>query len=137
MINSARYRISLRITHPSIASGRISKELGLIPKFCYTSGDQKLTPKGEVLPGIRKESFWTYELVATDEPFEQTLEAFNSTLKDKEPFLNEINQTGGRLEYFVGWFATGDSGFSLAPHLLSQLVAIGIKLTINVYVEKP
>lgn len=137
MINSERYRMSLRITHPSIVSEHVSKELGLAPKFSYTSGDQKLTPKGGELPGIRKDSFWTYELAATDEPFEHAVEKFTSALKEKKSFLEKITETGGRVEYFVGWFTTGNSGFSLEPHLLSQLAAIGVNLTINVYVEDP
>ncbi len=112
-------------------------ELGLVPKFAYTAGDKRLTPKGNEIPGVRKESFWCCEFTATDDPIELVISSITMELTEKKAFLRYLIETGGRLEYFVGWFTTGNSGFDLTPDLLSQLASIGIGLSFDIYTENP
>ncbi|MEE7545860.1 DUF4279 domain-containing protein [Xanthomonas sp. Kuri4-1] len=135
MVDSTRYRISLRITHPSIRGDEINAELGLTPKISYTVGDRRLTPKGHELPGIRKESFWCYELASHDEPFEIAISNFSKELAKHKSFLDRLSATGGRLEYFIGWFSFENSGSVLEEGLLKLLADLKINLAFDIYPE--
>jgi hypothetical protein len=133
MSNSARYKISFRITHPNIRTDEISSELGLAPRISYTVGDKKLTPKGNEVPGIRKESFWCYELAIGDELIEIEISNFSNKLAEKKGFLDRVSATGGRLEYFIGWFSSENSGFVLENDLLRRLSDLKINLAFDIY----
>ncbi|WP_411849351.1 DUF4279 domain-containing protein [Stenotrophomonas sp. LGBM10] len=133
MSNSIRYRISLRITHPSIASDEISAELGLNPRISYTAGDKKLTPKGREVPATRKETFWCYELPTGDEPFELVISRFSKELAEKKSFLDRLSSTGGHVEHFIGWFSPENSGFVLENGLLKLLAELKITLAFDIY----
>jgi hypothetical protein len=135
MTDAVRYKITLRIAHPSLNSKRISDELGLTPAFAYTAGDKKITPKGTELPGTRKESFWRHEIAITDEPIELAIMRVTVSLAEKKWFLRHISETGGRVEYFIGWFTAENSGFVLAHSLLGQLSDVGIDLSFDIYPE--
>ncbi|HEY5971429.1 MAG TPA: DUF4279 domain-containing protein [Pseudoxanthomonas sp.] len=134
MSHSTRYRVSLRITHPSIDEKTISDELGLVPKVSYTAGDQKVTPKGTEISGIRKESFWCHEYAITDdEPIELSLEKFSQNLAKKKTFFWRISESGGRAECFIGWFSSENSGFVLQHGFLHQLADLKIDLSFDIY----
>lgn len=133
MTSPERYRISLRITHPNIDSGEIGKELSLAPKFSYTYGDRKITPRGNELAGTRRETFWYYELPASTEPIEVVLDKFTTGLSKNKVFLELISKTGGRVEFFIGWFSSGGSGFTLSSGLLKKIVEVGIELSFDFY----
>lgn len=133
MTCSAKYKITLRVTHPSLDSKRIGNELGLAPKFAYTAGDKKITPKGTEVPGIRKESFWSHEIDTAEEPIELAIMRVTASLAEMKDFLRHIYETGGHVEYFIGWFSAKNSGFVLAHSLLGQLSDMGIDLSFDIY----
>ncbi|MFG6110513.1 DUF4279 domain-containing protein [Stenotrophomonas nematodicola] len=134
MNEKARYRISLRITHPNIRSIEISSRLGLEPDFSYTAGDRRLTPKGNEIGGIRKESFWCHELRSDDLTFELAISNLSQQLAKSKGFLDSLSSTGGHLEYFIGWFSAENSGFVLEGGLLRLLADLRISLAFDVYV---
>lgn len=133
MSDYARYRISLRITHPSIRSLEISNQLGLEPDFSYTAGDRRLTPKGNELRGTRKESFWCHELRSDDVTFELAISSFSQQLAKSKGFLDSLSSTGGHLEYFIGWFSAENSGFVLEDGVLRMLADLRISLAFDIY----
>jgi hypothetical protein len=135
MTQAARYKITLRITHPTLEAGRIGHELGLAPVFAYTAGDRRVTPKGTELPGTRKESYWYYVIGPTDEPIERTIARVTASLAEKKSFLRQISETGGRTEYFIGWFSSENSGFVFEHHLLGELSEMRIDLSFDIYPE--
>jgi hypothetical protein len=133
MTNQSHFKVSFRITHPTIDSSTIDSKLMLTPKFSYTVGEKKITPKGTEIDGIRNNSFWCHEFSDCDENFESSLKKFNKLLGEKSLFLKSLSDTGGTLEYFVGWFQSGNSGFVLDVELISQIADMGIQLSFNIY----
>ena len=128
-----KYNISLRITHPGMRSEQITKTLSLVPEFSWTAGDRKATPEGEELPGRRKESYWCYALPPSGQPIESSIARLNDSLASKQHVLVDIVATGGRIEYFVGWFSSENSGFVLKCELLRQLADLKIDLALDIY----
>jgi hypothetical protein len=135
MTQATRYKITLRIIHPSLEVGRISHELGLAPVFAYTAGDKRITPKGTELPGTRKESYWYHVIAPTDEPLERAIARATASLADRRSFFTHISETGGRVEYFIGWFSAENSGFVFEHSLLAQLSDMRIDLLFDIYPE--
>ena len=50
--------------------------------------------------------------------------------------LNQIVISGGRLEFFVGWFLDGNSGDVLEYQLLDQLAEMQISLSFDIYARE-
>jgi hypothetical protein len=136
MSGTDRYKISLRVSHPSADAKSIGMELGLEPVFFYTAGDKKITPKGTAIPGIRKDSFWYCDIPSDGHQIEAVLERVKDLLTTKQMFLDRLLTTGGRLECFVGWFSCkANSGFILDHVVLGQLGNLGVDIAIDIYCE--
>lgn len=133
MSDLIKFTISLRITHPNIRSDEISGELGLVPKFSYTAGDEKVTPKGNKVPGVRMESFWCHEFAVDDGCIEFAIFSISNVLAKNKAFLDRLSATGGRLEYFIGLFSYNGSGFVLKDDLLRQLADLKVSLAFDIY----
>jgi len=129
----SEFRISLRITHPKMPSDEITKSLELAPIFSYTAGDKKLTPKGTEIPGRRKESYWCHDVPASADDIESNIADCNAILANRRDVLLRIVDSGGRVEYFVGWFSSDNSGFVLRHELLRQLADLRIDLSFDLY----
>lgn len=62
MGNPFDYHISFRVTHPTLDAGTITAQLCMTPKFCWTVGEPRKTPKGTPLDGVREESYCTFDI---------------------------------------------------------------------------
>jgi Domain of unknown function (DUF4279) len=134
-MNSARYKISLRITHPSIKSDEITREIGLQPDIFYSVGDQKKTPVGTQLHAVRKESFWCCNLPESGDSLEEAIQSFTDSLEVRKIFFQRLTSTGGRIEYFIGWFCAGNSGFVMDCDISKKLSDLQINLAFDIYVD--
>lgn len=134
MNRPARFKISLRIRHPEMRSDDITKKLGLLPDVSYSVGDRRATPKGAELSGFRAETYWTHEWHVGGS-FESAINEVSARLLGNANFLHHLKETGGRLEYFVGWFSTGNSGFMLDHGILKLLSDLRMDLAFDVYAE--
>ena len=52
------YSVTLRIWHPSIDPEEITRALGIEPKRAFKVGTRRETPKGNLLDGTHRESYW-------------------------------------------------------------------------------
>ncbi|MBT2766949.1 DUF4279 domain-containing protein [Stenotrophomonas sp. ISL-67] len=109
--------------------------LGLSPKISYSAGDKRVTPKGTELTGFRTETFWSHEWLVGDS-FEVAVAGISAKLLEKAEFLRHLKETGGRLEYFIGWFSTENSGFVLEHRLLKLISDLKINLAFDIYAER-
>lgn len=134
MTSTARFKISLRITHPKARSDDITERLGLVPRVSYSVGDRRTTPKGTELEGFRAQTFWSYQWPAVD-PFEDAIANISNQLLEKRDFLLHLSETGGQLEYFIGWFTKDSSGFVLESGLLGVLSDLNINLAFDIYAD--
>jgi hypothetical protein len=115
----------------------VSDALGIKPSVLWKVGEPRRTPKGTALSGIYKTGFWTCRLV-DGASIEQDLSSALSAALDKvapgSPLFATIAQTGGRVEFFIGWFFDdGNSGDVLDHNLLGRLAGMSIDLSFDVY----
>lgn len=133
-MNTFKYAISFRIEHPGIDPREISAKLSLTPDTSWIAGSRRRSPKGERLEGNYKTTYWSYTLEhQPDMRLADCLEAFTTRLEPYKDFLTWIRSTGGRCEYFIGWFSGPNSGELLNYQLLSKLSRLQIDLALDIY----
>ena len=134
-----RYSVSLRIAHPTVNPDTITMKLGIQPFREWMAGEPRLTPKGQTLKGINKETYWVAELnrgksllsrkIALEDFLAEQLARF----KKMEKYFRHIRKTGGRVEFFVGLFCDKNMGAEFPSSLLATMGKLGIELSLDIY----
>lgn len=136
-----RFKISLRLTHPTHGLSNCSAEFGLDPFREWKVGDTRTTPKGRALEGFRRESYWTASLdTVAHSDLEAALAHIAQWLSRHSPFLRNHTRSGGSVGLFIGFFlGRFNSGFSLEPSLLEKYSSLGVTLDFDMYgpVDEP
>jgi hypothetical protein len=125
--------LSLRLVHPTIDPALISTELGMSADRSWIAWEPRTTPRGDILEGLRKESYWTRTLSEAKDadPGEQISVALD-LLNSHADFLRQIRATGGRIMFYLSWGHDGDTGAVLSSALMLRMAELGIDLGINV-----
>lgn len=135
-MSNFKFDLSFRIFHPSMDVGGIITKLNMKPAFSKNIGEQRKTPKGKLLSGIYDSSYVSFKL---DEPnitvLSECIAYWNKYLLKYKEFLKEIYSSGGKLEYFIGWYSEGNSGEVFEIDLMKELVDLGINIALDIYAE--
>ena len=133
-MNRFKFDLSFRIRHPQMDAEKICVQLGLEAKHKWTAGSQRKTPKGDLLEGTYDESYCTFPIDHDEETeLADLIKSSTQSLKLCEHFLQLISSTGGRLEYFIGWYSSGNSGEEFDADLIAELANLGIGLSFDFY----
>ena len=135
------YSVSLRISHPTMDPGALTKSLRLKPSNAWTAGEPRRTPNGKPLKGINRESFWTARLIqkrfatTPTRSLEAALAAELRRLNKHRALFRRIQRDGGRTELFIGIFGENGSNFGgeLDAELLASLSKLGLSLGLDIY----
>ena len=129
------YQVSLRITHPTIASGSFTAALHLEPKTSWSVGDPCKDRNGGIVPGNREESYWVHTFhVTQDGDLPLSLSNVVSSLEARKFFFNNILSTGGSAELFVGYFINApNTSIRLDPTLLKRCSELGLGIYVDIY----
>jgi len=132
---SYRFRLSVRLRHPSENLAALSGELGLEPSRSWVAGEGRTTPRGEPIDGVWDHSYSTMPVeVENDDGLEAALERMASFLSGKAPALKHHINSGGTIELFIGYFQEGfNSGFSMSSELMGKYAAFGVGLDFDIY----
>ena len=134
-----RFCVSLHVSHPTLDLGELTQILGLKPSRVWKSGEPRVTPKGTPLEGVYKYNSWSAPLheqkriFSTDIYLEDYLEKLNQQLTPHKIKFGEIVNSGGYIEYFVGWFSEGNIGATLNPKLLKSTAELNISIRLDIY----
>jgi hypothetical protein len=96
------YSIALRIWHPNITPDLITRALGISPNRSCEAGKPRSTPKGTLLEGTYRESYWNAdpfgrgEYSSTDDLVEDALMEVLHLLEPKRDFLLNLRSNGAR-----------------------------------------
>jgi hypothetical protein len=115
----------------------VSAALGIKPWVLWKVGEPRRTPKGTALDGVYETAFWTCRLVdgsSIEQDLPSALSAALDTVAPARSLFATIAQTGGRVEFFIGWFFNDGNGGDVLDHsLLGKLAGMSIDLTFDVY----
>jgi hypothetical protein len=133
------YSIALRIWHPNITPDLITRALGISPNRSCEAGKPRSTPKGTLLEGTYRESYWNAdpfgrgEYSSTDDLVEDALVEVLHVLEPKRDFLLNLRSNGARVLVQVSSFSGRNYALELAPELMSRYAAVGVGLAHDVY----
>ena len=132
---SYRFKISLRLRHPTADLSACTNEFGLAPFRQWTVGEARTSPRGKPLDGLWEDSYWTTPLdVQADEDLERALDRTAQWLAPHAPFLALHRASGGTTSLFIGLFLEGfNAGFALPPSLLAGYAALDVALELDLY----
>jgi hypothetical protein len=135
-MNSYRYKISLRVRHPSIDPAEITYAVGLTPSRYWRAGEPRTTPRDKPLEGIWPHTYWTARVMEGEWPGKGLQVAIGELLDQLElskGFLEKVHSEGGTVEFFIGWFFDGQSGGVFDCGLLARMADLKIDLSLDVY----
>jgi hypothetical protein len=134
-LNKFRFKVSLRVFHPTWPADDIIAHFGRKPKIANSVGEQRRTSKGTKLDGTYSRTYVSFELeVAQEAELEESLKSeLASPMLADTTYLKTCTSTGGEVEFFVGVFLTGDSGIMLTPELTEALSRKKLTLRLDIY----
>lgn len=134
------YCVTLSITHPSIMPEEITAALNIEPTHSNKIGEQRTTSKGKLLEGKCTENLWRFtphekiRLSADDIFLEDYLLSLNQEYGIHKKYFSHLVETGGYIEYFIGWFE-GDHNLvaTFSPKLLKSTSELNIAIGLDAY----
>ena len=130
-----RAKLSLHIKHPTRDLSSVCATFGLRPTHLWKAGDERRTPKGNKIGGLRTESYCSIHFgPTTRQPLSKQLEAALGMLKPHRRILRRLSSTGGSISFFVGWFFKEHAGESFSRQILDEMADLRIVLELNIYV---
>lgn len=130
---SFQYSVSLQLWHPHADPDLVEREFALEATHKQKVGEARKTPNGTLLSGTNRESYCVFDLASgEDGKLADCLKSLVNELESKQGYIEKFKQSGGRLNWFVGW-TCGEHGEVFDIELLSKLAALGIDLGIEPY----
>ncbi|MCE7915608.1 MAG: DUF4279 domain-containing protein [Nitrosomonas sp. PRO4] len=128
------FKVSLRIFSKTVDPTEICNQLDLEPEWIQTVGEPRINPKGIVLGGVYENSYCSFLInLKNHEELHETLDRVVDNLLQHESLFCRIRDDGGRIEFFIGWFSTGNTGDTFSSILLKKLGMLQIDLALDVY----
>jgi hypothetical protein len=135
-LNDYQYRASLGVSHPRMPAQTIGDRLNLIADSSHDCGDRRRTPKGTLLEGHYKSSYWAKDLPVEGEcSFADFIAKFTSEFANRKAALNEIYETGGRIDIYIRLFAKRLCDDIIPCELLAQLGDLKVDLRVDYYAK--
>ncbi|CBL45673.1 Hypothetical protein HDN1F_20900 [gamma proteobacterium HdN1] len=137
-MSPSEFVVSLRIKHPTHTHHSIVQSMGMTPKFSYSVGSPRATPKGRPLEGVYKNSYCSFTLLEKQGgDFVDGIKKIFVLLESHKEYFRLLTSEGGKTELFVGVFADGTVGFSLGVEEMRALADLSLELSVEVYNEEP
>ena len=132
------HALGLRIWHPKLDPGLVSRTLCLEPQRSWRAGDPRSTPKGTLLDGIRSEGYWSADPFiygwreSTDALVEDALEELVTVLEPHRDFLRDISDEG-TVRLWVSSQSDRNYALELSSSMLARLASLGATFVHDVY----
>jgi hypothetical protein len=131
-----RNKLSLHLKHPTRDLSIICRALGLRPKVIWRKGEERQTPKGRSIGGVRDISYCSIDLGVTSKvDLSKKVEMAIELLTPHRILLRRLSSTGGRASFNIGWFCNEDTGEELRYDILARMADLCIALDFNIYVS--
>ncbi len=129
--------IVLLIRHPFIDPELITKKIGLIPFRYQRFGEPRMTPKGKALPGLWKNSSWSWQCDREDKrSFFDSVNLLVTELESHNKFLSDLRLQGGNIYVIVNILGKENIGDVLSWQIMEKMVNLKIDLGIEVFPDE-
>jgi Domain of unknown function (DUF4279) len=126
--------LSLRLRHPSMDVGQLSRQLGFEPNRAWRAGEPNISPIGRALEGSSTSSYSTASIdLDSASDLADALSGCVTRLEAHKSTLSDFVRTGGSTAFFIGWFLDRNEGEILGSTLLGRLSQLEISLEFDVY----
>ncbi|GGD59621.1 hypothetical protein GRI62_00645 [Erythrobacter arachoides] len=133
---SFQYSIGLQVYHPYADPHVIERGFALEALHKKKAGEVRRASNGTLLSGAYRESYCFFDLASGDDgKLADCLRTLVKVLEAKQGYINEIKQSGGRLNWFIGW-TCGEHGENFDIELLSDLARLGIDFGIQPFADR-
>ena len=133
------YSLALRIHHPSLDPGDISRALRMRPGISWRVGEPRVSLSGAPLPGVRADTYWSKTLtpggvkVPRGALAEAKVTTLMKRLRGHAAFLSRLRRTGGRVEVWISSYSTHNYSFVLPAPLVALISKLGCEFIVDVY----
>ena len=133
------FKVVIKIWHPTIDPSLITDTLSIQPNRTCMSGVQRSTPKGTLLDGVYRESYWYTdpynrgECASTDYLAEDLIEETVSLLEPHISFIHKLVDEGGRVHIQVSTYGDRSYAIELSHSMLMRLSALKVSYVQDVY----
>ncbi|WP_081019964.1 DUF4279 domain-containing protein [Ralstonia solanacearum] len=135
-MHAFRFSVSLRFFTQTVEPDEICALLGLKSKWMHRIGEPRVNPKGTLLGGVYEISYCSFRLTQVDgEGLNDMLSRVVQSLTQHKKIFHRIRDGGGRAEFFIGWYSSGNTGDTFDHGLLEKLSDLKIDLALDVYGE--
>jgi len=150
--HSPSFQISLRVRHPSIDPGTISRELRMEPEYSFKAGEPRESGSGMAATSVHAESYWLGSLRAVSTPGSltgfsgaranvvrerlqaATVESLTLALdalvvgfmRTHSEFIRRIQSEEGQVSLLVELSTRALNGFTLSPQFSRTLSDLGV-----------
>jgi len=134
MSGTTDYKVSIRVSHPVLRAEEIAARVGLKTRVVQSVGDARATPKGTKLEGTYERSYVLFDLEEFEgvRGIEATLKIALATLAHVRPYLSELVETGGRVEFSIGIFCDENVGLEIDAELIKTLASARMGLLLDI-----
>lgn len=130
---SFQYSVSLQVWHPHADPELVERGFALKAAHKQKVGESRKALNGTLLSGTYRESYCVFDLASgQDGKLADCLRSLVNELEAKQGYIENFRESGGRLNWFVGW-TCGEHGEVFDIELLSRLANLGIDLGIEPY----
>lgn len=133
------FKISLRIWHPNIDPDEISNNLEIQPNRSWQVGSQRITPKGTILEGNYKESYWNAnpfnqeEYCSSNSAAEDVIKKVIKKLESKKEYLLKLKVESAKIIIQISSFGEGNYAIVLPPEILHEISELYAGFAHDVY----
>ncbi|HVW68207.1 MAG TPA: DUF4279 domain-containing protein [Steroidobacteraceae bacterium] len=127
------YAVALRVRHPSLDPGLLTKTLHLDPAHSWRAGEPRRSVTGAALGGEHRESYWSAPLPsqavgAAALPLELFLGQQLVQLNRHRDFLARLQDEGGQLSLLVELAPVENAVLTLSTSVSRKLADLNIEL---------
>ncbi|KGQ19450.1 hypothetical protein LF41_2705 [Lysobacter dokdonensis DS-58] len=137
-MSDKRYTISLRTTHPTKSAKWMEEAIGQVARRSRSVGEIRIAPGGRALD-VNRESCCDFNVLPVQRgAFTFGVASAAVMLSHHERAFARIREEGGVAELFVRVFIddASNTAFALEPALMSRLVTLGLRLSLDVSLEE-
>ncbi|MGY2224952.1 DUF4279 domain-containing protein [Pseudomonas gingeri] len=133
-MNSYTFSVSLRFSGPDFDPRTVADYLELEPKWVHEKGLPRVSPSGKILGGTYEESYCSFPLCKKRDGnlYEFLLSELEKIKHHSEKIIKHTS-LGNSVEFFIGWYGSGNIGETFKSDLMSRLGELNIDLSLDIY----